>query len=313
MEREGQEAGVARFRAMVRATGEYAARHAVFRIEELDAALGISARADRQRRSRVLRLLIRRAVLRRVARRTYAAGAEAFHTVASEPWRPRELAHVYAAAALMRGDGVIGYRSALELLGIVPPQLGGEVIVVGKAGGGRALRWGTVPVRTVKPPRNVALAGRSALGVSWVQCGDAQVPITGPARTFVDALHRPRLVGSWGDVLEALALLVCRHALDWRVVVTYVRRLECAATASRVGWLLEQGQHWNGVPEPVLVTLERFRAPGPIYWVWSDRWECRAQGVRFATRWRLMVRREVVDVVRGINRRMREGGVHVGT
>jgi predicted transcriptional regulator of viral defense system len=299
---------VRRFQAMVAAVGAFAARHPVFRLEELDTALVLVDPEERRRRARGVARLVRRGVLVRIARRTYAVVGDRRDGHAVVGWRPSRVEEAYGAAGRVNGDGVLAYRSALELHGVMAHRPGRGVTVVSQAGWGCVVRWGGVLVRTLDPPKHLRLSGRCGLGVRSMRTGEIDVRVTGPERTFVDALHRPRLVGSWRDILEALARLVRGHAFDWRMVVVYVRRLRCATTASRVGWVLERGRAWNGVPERVLMALERLRAPGPVYWVWHDRRHCEEMGVRFARRWHLLVRREVVEIARDINRGVRQEG-----
>lgn len=301
-----QEELVRKCRAMTVAVGAYAAQHPVFRVEELDAALRLTDAEARARRGRVINRLRQRGVLKRIARQTYGVVREQPDGRGRPDWRPSDAGEAYGAAGRVYGDGVIGFRSALEVYGAMPYRPGQDVVIVSQAGRRRSVRWG-LSVRTVPSPKHIVLSGRCDLGVRSIRIGEVTVRVTGPERTFVDALHRPRLVGSWCEICEALARLMSRRTFDWRVLLLYVRRLQCPTTASRVGWFLERGQTWNRVPERVLQVLERLRSPGPVCWVWHDRWHCAKQGVRLATRWNIRVRRDVEERVRSINREMREG------
>jgi predicted transcriptional regulator of viral defense system len=298
---------VRRFQAMMAAVGAYAAQHPVFRLEDLDVALRVDDRHGRLRRSRVVRRLVRRGALVRLARSVYAGVGEGRAGAGVRAWGPGEALNVYAAVAMLSRDSVLAYRSALEIYGLLPRRSTCDVIVVSHSGWRRAVRWGGVHTHTVKPPTGLARSGRCELGVRSVRRGETDVRVTGPERTFVDAFDRPRLVGSEREILTALAELVRRHPFDWRLLVAYVRRLGRGTTAARVGWWLERGHGWNGVPAEVLVVLERLRPTGPAYWSWRDRERCAQVEGRFATRWNLMVPGTVVALAREINHRMRVG------
>jgi predicted transcriptional regulator of viral defense system len=301
-----QSESIVRFRALVRTVGAYAAQHPVFRVDELDAALYITAPLERARRQRALLRLVRLGALTKIAKLTYAIAGDARTGRGAPPWRPTERAHVYAAAGRLHRDGVIAYRSALETYRVLPVRQSGDVVVVTAAGDGtRVKRWDSVQILRVKPPRHVRRLARSALGVGWMRAGDTTIRVTAPERTFVDAVNRPYLVGSWQEILEGLAALVGCYRFDWDALLTYTRDVKCGATASRVGWLLEQGREWNGVTDATLAGLERLRASGPQYWISSDRPPGGAGGARYASRWQIMVPRSLVALSCAINRQMR--------
>jgi predicted transcriptional regulator of viral defense system len=248
---------------------------------------------------------VRRGALMRLTWGTYAAAAEVPVGPRRDGWRPGAAPHAYAAAARVSADGVIAYRSALELLGVLRPRPDGELIIVSRTGWQRGVRWGGVRMLTREPPIGLVRSDQCALGVQWVRRDEISVRITGPERTFVDGLDRPDLVGSWGEVLAALAALIHRHQFNWGVLRAYVRHLGRRTTAGRVGWVLEQGAAWNGVPEPILADLAVLGPAGPSYFVWRDRERCAEVGGRYATRWKLMVPEEIVMISREVNRRMR--------
>jgi len=74
-------------------------------------------------------------------------------------------------------------------------------------------------------------------GTEKVWVGEARVTITDPERTLVDGLSMPQYCG---DFAEALHAFEARGAqLDVERIVGYALRLD-AATAKRLGWVLEQ-------------------------------------------------------------------------
>jgi predicted transcriptional regulator of viral defense system len=74
-------------------------------------------------------------------------------------------------------------------------------------------------------------------GTEKVWVGEARVTITDPERTLLDGLMMPQHCGDFAEVLHAFEVLGDRLNLDR--IVEYALRLD-AATAKRLGWVLEQ-------------------------------------------------------------------------
>lgn len=299
---ERHAARIRAFRAAVARVGAYAAVHPVFRAEDLDAALGIRDAWGRALRSRAVCQLVRRGVLTRISKWAYGVTAE----LRGGHLRGRMIDDLAAAAVRDNRDAVIAYRSALALHGVLPRRPEDEIIVVSASGWERAERYGVVRIRRMDPPRTVVQAGQSQMGVEWKRLGRSRVPVTGPERTFVDALCRPQHTGSWEEIVRGLAALVSRYQMDWELLVAYAEVLGERTAAARVGWVLDRGGPWNGVPEEILARLEGLGPAGPRYWA-SAREQRRALGGRYSRRWRVVVPKDVALVMREINRAKREG------
>ena len=98
-------------------------------------------------------------------------------------------------------------------------------------------------------------------GVEKVWVGDARVAITDPERTLLDGLARPRLCGDFAEVLHAFEMR--GGGLDQDRIVGYALRLD-AATAKRLGWVLEHMAMESPLIEPLLaVPIKGYRTLDP--------------------------------------------------
>jgi predicted transcriptional regulator of viral defense system len=93
-------------------------------------------------------------------------------------------------------------------------------------------------------------------GTQRVWIGETRVSITDPERTLLDGLSRPQYCGDFAEVLHAFE--VAAPELDVEKIVEYALRLD-AATAKRLGWVLERQQ----VPRARLERLETLPIKGP--------------------------------------------------
>jgi predicted transcriptional regulator of viral defense system len=74
-------------------------------------------------------------------------------------------------------------------------------------------------------------------GTEKVWIGEARVTITDPERTLIDGLSMPQYCGDFAEVLHAFKTR--GEQLDVERIIRYALKLD-AATAKRLGWVLEQ-------------------------------------------------------------------------
>lgn len=105
----------------------------------------------------------------------------------------------------------------------------------------------------------------------WVD--EARVTATDPERTLLDGLSRPRYCGDFAEVLHAFEAR--GTALDVERIVGYALRLD-AATAKRLGWVLEQqGVHSSKLERLAAVSIKDYRKldpTGPRKGPYSRQW-----------------------------------------
>lgn len=110
-------------------------------------------------------------------------------------------------------------------------------------------------------------------GVERVWVGDARVIVTDRERTLLDGLAKPRHFGGFTEVLHAFD--VALSDLDIDLITSYALRIG-AATAKRLGWVLERLGHWS--PELAELPIKGYRkldASGPNSGPHNDRWRVR--------------------------------------
>lgn len=93
----------------------------------------------------------------------------------------------------------------------------------------------------------------------WI--GEARVTFTDPERTLLDGLSRPQHCGDFAEVLHAFEARAANLMLGR--IIEYALRLD-AATAKRLGWVLEQqGTDLSRLEELLAVPLKGFRKLDP--------------------------------------------------
>jgi predicted transcriptional regulator of viral defense system len=247
----------------------------LFTTEDVDRCLQRSDERSRRSRDRLRASLCAAGVLVRVRRGLYAA-----------PTSTGAMPDAYQLAAWLVPDAIIGVVTALEMRGVVP-SLGDRCIYFTRLGStGPGPMWQGAMLHPVSHPTALLRNGGPFAETEFVGrngCGPLRVATT--ERAFVDILERPRLTGSWHDVMRVVGQI---PHLDLDRVVAYVERLDNATTAAKVGWMLERHQEQFGADGAVLGRMERLRPRGPHYLSRTKR-----ESGRYIARWNLVVPREM--------------------
>jgi len=180
-------------------------------------------------------------------------------------------------ASRLAPDAVLAYHTALEAHGYAQSlfeRLFFLTTTKAKAVHFRARQF--VPV--------LPLAGLRRKQHAFIFCGEVErrglsCRVTAVERTLVDVLDRPDLAGGLEEVWRSLTGV---PMLDLDMVVEYVRLCGQAMLAAKVGFFLAQRRDALGVPEPVLMRLQRLRPKQPRY---LDR----RLGGKMAADWNLIV------------------------
>jgi predicted transcriptional regulator of viral defense system len=249
------------------------ARVRLFTTEDVERCLRRSGGTSARGRDRLLASLCAAGELVRVRRGLYA-------TAAPDGTTPDP----YHIAAWLAPDAILGFGTALEVRGVLPQRGNRCVYFTRLASAGRGPTWHGVVMQPVSHPTALVRHGGPLTGTELVDgngCGPLRV--TTIERTFVDILERPRLTGSWPEVVRTIGLI---PALDFDRVVDYLDRLGNATTAAKVGWMLERHQEQFGVTADVLSRIERLRPRGPHYLSRTRR-----ESGQYIARWNLVVPR----------------------
>ena len=115
----------------------------------------------------------------------------------------------------------------------------------------------------------------------WI--GEARVSITDLERTLLDGLSRPRLCGDFAEVVHAFQTGLT--LLDIERITSYALRLD-AATAKRLGWLLENFGHQSSVIDRLAARevkgYRKLDPSGPNGGPYNSRWMVRENLPRLA-------------------------------
>lgn len=248
---------------------EYISTHQVFTTSELMGAMDSPSAAEEQ-----LRLAIRARRVERVRRGLLVSNHGRFQDVPIDP---------AAVVAALDVNAVVSYHSALEAYGVAHNV-------------GFTFQFRSDVVRSRFAFRGVIYEPYGSVrDARWrlIRSGDIRVKATTREQTVVDCTDKPSRSGGVEEVIRGLTALVY---LDVDELVALVGQ-RSPATASRVGWLLEQKMEDWAVSEGQLDCLESRLDSGPYRLGRSVSGEG-----SWSTRWRLLLPADEGEVATWITR-----------
>jgi predicted transcriptional regulator of viral defense system len=154
----------------------------------------------------------------------------------------------YLIAGLATDDAIIGYHSALELMGVAYSSFGQLTYVTKQKSkpfefGGHWYQSVTVALQK-KQMHSVYIEAINRQGV--------EIKMTNAARTFVDVLDRTEFCGGWEEVYRSISNLV---VLNVEEAIDYCLMLDNARLNAKVGYFLSQRKDAFAVTEKQLAPL----------------------------------------------------------
>ena len=166
----------------------------------------------------------------------------------------------YLLAAKMTGDAVLAYHTALELHGKAYSVF--EELFFLSRTPPRTKTFRSQRFRGVLFPKALRAKGKEQQQVRVVDRWGVDLKVTSLERTLVDVLARPDLGGGWEEIWRSLESV---EYFDLDLVVEYVRLLDNATTAAKVGYYLQRHAESLMVEERHLEPLRELRPKQPHY------------------------------------------------
>ena len=166
----------------------------------------------------------------------------------------------YLLAAKMADDAVLAYHTALELHGKAYSVF--EELFFLSRKPPRTKTFRSQSFRGILFPKALREKGKEEQQVRVVDRSGIDIKVTSLERTLVDVLDRPDLGGGWEEIWRCLESI---EYFDLDLVVEYVRLLNNATTAAKVGYYLEQHTESLMVEERHLQPLRELRPKQPHY------------------------------------------------
>ena len=156
----------------------------------------------------------------------------------------------YLVAGKVTEDAIIGYHSALELLGVAYSSFGQLTYVTQQKS--KPFDFDGHWYQSVAVP--LALKKKQAINicVNTINRQGIDIRVTNAARIFVDVLDRVELCGGWEEVYRSISNIV---VLDIDQVIDYCLMLDNARLNAKVGYFLSQRQGAFTVTEQQLAPL----------------------------------------------------------
>lgn len=204
--------------------------HPVFRHEEFELFKSTRYSTNPVSVKSALAYYVKSGRLKTVRRKLYAVVPpnQSINSLLIDPW---------LIAGKVTEDAIIGYHSALELLGVAYSSFGQMTYITRQKS--KSFDFGGHWYQAVSV--SLALQKKQAMDryVDTVNRQGIDIRVTNAARTFVDALDRVELCGGWEEVHRSINNLV---VMDIDQVIDYCLMLNNSRLTAKVGYFLSQRQ-----------------------------------------------------------------------
>lgn len=166
----------------------------------------------------------------------------------------------YLIAGKATDDAIIGYHSALELMGSAYSSFGQLTYITAQKS--KPFEFENNWYQSIAVP--IALQKKRCVNVhiDIINRQGIEIRVTDVARTFVDVLDRIELCGGWEEVYRSISNLV---VLNIDEVIDYCLMLENTRLNAKVGYFLSQRQGAFAVSENQLALLMEKKPKVPQY------------------------------------------------
>lgn len=152
---------------------------------------------------------------------------------------PDSLPEMIIMTSRLRDPYYLSYTSALEIWGAAPVIYSTYIVSVQRQDYFSSFN---LPKRSPKYTINATMSSDFIHGLRKVKYQEEEVIVSSPARTLIEIINRPQLVGGWAELIRALYLLT----MDFRPkdINEVIKLLELVffkkkSLVGRVGYLLE--------------------------------------------------------------------------
>lgn len=170
------------------------------------------------------------------------------------------LVDAYLIAGKATEDAILGYHTALELMGLAYSTFGQFIYLTEQKS--KPFEYQGQWFQSVSMPTVLREKGKSTFGVDVIRRQGIKLQVTNVARTFVDVLDRVELSGGWEEVCRSIANIA---VLNVDEVVEYCLLLENARLAAKVGYFLSLREGAFAVSQKQLAPLLEVKPKVPQY------------------------------------------------
>lgn len=191
----------------------------------------------------------------------------------------------YLIAAKLTEDSILGFHTALELLGVAYSAFEQFTYLTEKKP--KHFEFGGQWFQPVIQPTKLRTANDTLIEVETINRQGIDIHITSPARTFVDALNKVELSGGWEEVARSISNLA---VLNIDRVIDYTLKLENAILNAKVGYFLEQRDAAFAPTAEQISKLFKQKPPAPQYVARKPAEPC-----RLIKKWNIMLPTSVIE------------------
>jgi predicted transcriptional regulator of viral defense system len=191
----------------------------------------------------------------------------------------------FLIAAKATTDAIIGYHSALELLGVAYSSFGKFTYITEQKS--KPFEFHGQWFQSVSPPIALQKNATTASSINIINRQGLNLRITNSARTFVDVLDRIELCGGWEEVYRSITNIAIVNIDE---IIEYCLMLNNSCLAAKVGYFLSLRQGALSIGYEKLQPLLNAKPDNPIYASKHNR-----EKFQLVKQWNLLLPESVIN------------------
>lgn len=109
--------------------------------------------------------------------------------------------------------------------------------------------------------RFVTVIPKKFFGIKTIEYSNEKINISDQERTVLDVINRPRYGGGWSETISCLKNL---EEVNWRTLLSYVKRFNNKTLARRVGYIMDNLENISA-PNNILKNIRKFSGKNIYY------------------------------------------------
>lgn len=166
----------------------------------------------------------------------------------------------FLITAKATSDSIVGYHSALELLGVAYSSFGQFTYITEQKS--KPFEFQEQWFQSVSSPAALRKNKDITTNVNTINRQGLDLQVTSSSRTFVDALDRIELCGGWGEVYRSITNIAIVNIDE---IIEYCLMLNNSCLTAKVGYFLSLRQGALAISHEKLQPLLNAKPYSPIY------------------------------------------------
>lgn len=181
-------------------------------------------------------------------------------------------------AATIMNNAYISHYSSLSILGLAERYI--NKVYVSTKKHQRDIIYHDIQIKFI------AVIPSRFFGTTTIEYLNTKIQISNQERTILDILNRPEYSGGWNEIINCLKNL---EAVNWTILLEYIRRFDNKLLARRIGYILD---NLENISMPKKIEKEIMKFSGKNIYYFDSK-----SGGEFDKKWNIIIPAKIQEAL----------------